>query len=326
MKTISALSSRLDGLEGLLTGKQVAEAKKNTPPPASLPSSGTTLNPLPYGSVGSRGSPSASAGSLGQLQDGPESQTGGGHYGEPDMDYWVQIAECPGYLDSVGSELQGGGAVGVDSDTAAATLDDGYDRQLVFVGDKDAPSPKRQCRPEDRRSNSDTSSQALPSFGIGSAGYRAPSTDHATTQHDVLEKELTAQLANRLGQLQFAEDGQLRYYGATSNLHMINHGLLSLFEPSIRTIRSCGDQVLRSNGLYWAGDLVYEEHLTNLYFSWHSPLLNEVAKEVYLREKRVYEAGHDTPYYSPTLDNAMYVGPLIISLPSHQLLTNQVWL
>lgn len=268
-------------------------------PPALSSSCDTTLNPISYESRDPSG---PSVASLGQLQSGHGSQTNG-HYGEPDMDYWVQIAECPPFLNSGGSELQGGTAE-VDSDTTTGP-DNGDYRQLVHVMDKDAPSPKRPFRPEDVRSNSDSFNQASPSFRIGSTGPRAPSTAHAARQ-DVLENEITVQLANRVGKMQLAEDGYLHYYGATSNLHMINHGLLSLFESSIPTIRSNGDQALRENGLYWAGNAAYEKHLTSLYFAWHNPLLNEIDKDVYLREKEVYEAGHYTPYYSPTLENAMY--------------------
>jgi len=306
MKSINALSSRLDGLEGLLTGHRATEARRSNPP-ATVSSPSTSLNQLSYGS---RVSPGTSGANPGQLQNASWPQTDS-HYGGSDMDYWVQIAECSGLLDPVGSELQGEQA-GADGETITV-LDDPYDGPFVSVTDRDSRSPKRQCRPGGSRTNSDTSGQTPPSFGIHSA------TDH-DGKHETLENELTAQLASRLGQLQFAEDGQLRYYGATSNLHMINHGLLSLFEPSICTIRTDGDMALRQRGLEWAGDAAYEEHLTNLYFAWHNPLLIEIDREIYMREKKVYEAGHDTPYYSPTLAMAMYVAFILITLPI-QLLT-----
>jgi hypothetical protein len=119
------------------------------------------------------------------------------------------------------------------------------------------------------------------------------------------ESSLTSQMATRYGRLHLAEDGQSRYYGATSNMHLFPNGMLSLFQDSVRSVRADGAKVLQDAGLSWAGNKTYEDHLTNLFFTWHAPVLQEVDKDIYFREKRRFHAGRDTSLYSLTLENAM---------------------
>lgn len=298
LKTLGTLASRLDGLESLLTGQQTVEARKNSPllgVDLSLQNSSNQKagRSAEYARVSSE-SPAG-------LQNASNPQIEG-YYGAPDMDYWVQIAECPVFLDSVGTNLHDEG--GATCNEIILSLSSGYDAEGAGRTDIDVPSPKRR-RTEVPEGNLNTAIEATP-FEIGITGHQTTSTGH-DAQSESPMNDLTLQLASRLGQFQIAEDGQLRYYGATSNLHMIKHGLFSLFETSIRRVREHGDTALRQSGLEWAGDVAYEEHLTKLYFAWHNPLLSEVNQQVYLEGKNAHEAGHDTPYYSPTLANAMYV-------------------
>ncbi|KAH0846686.1 putative Fungal specific transcription factor [Fonsecaea pedrosoi] len=117
--------------------------------------------------------------------------------------------------------------------------------------------------------------------------------------------EPTEQLASRLGCLRIAEDGHLRYYGATSNLHLFRNGLQHCFQPSIRTIRTHGQDALERAGLHWSSDPRYEDHLTTLFFAWHNPFLGVVDEAAYYHYRQLYRAGNTTIYFSPTLENAI---------------------
>lgn len=121
--------------------------------------------------------------------------------------------------------------------------------------------------------------------------------------------EVTKQLSSRIGSLQIAEDGQLHYYGATSNMHILHNGPFSLSQPQIRLVQSHGQAAILQAGLEWDRDAALEEHFTNLFFAWHNPFLNIVNKAIFLRERQLYNSGLNSSYYSPTLANAMYRNP-----------------
>ena len=119
---------------------------------------------------------------------------------------------------------------------------------------------------------------------------------------------ITNSLAARMGSLQIAEDGQLRYYGPTSNLHLYHNGLQSLSRSTIRHVATEGNEVLRRAGLDQKIPLAVEMHLAHLYFSWEDPAIHVVDEEIFFLEKQKWIAGNkNTPYYSETLDNAMLV-------------------
>lgn len=119
------------------------------------------------------------------------------------------------------------------------------------------------------------------------------------------EDDITHQLADRFGRLQMADDGHLRYFGATSHLHMMPQELVSFYRPSACTLRNEGESAVDQAGLQWTPDEEYESHLTRLYFAWHNPWVNEVDQQIYRCEKEVYDAGRETPLYTPALGNAM---------------------
>lgn len=119
--------------------------------------------------------------------------------------------------------------------------------------------------------------------------------------------EVTSQITSRLGRLQIAEDGQPRYYGATSNLHLLHSGPRSLIQPNIRHVVTHGDAAIAQAGLQWGGDPIYEDLLISLFFSWHNALMYVVDREIFLRERERFHSGQSTDYYSPALENAVYV-------------------
>ncbi|KAL2676499.1 hypothetical protein Neosp_010258 [[Neocosmospora] mangrovei] len=120
------------------------------------------------------------------------------------------------------------------------------------------------------------------------------------------DNSITEILSARMGALRLVEDGQLRYYGPTSNLHMYTDGLQSLSTPKFRSVATEGIDVLRRLGLDQEVPLALETHLAKLYFTWEDPAIHVVDQETFFAEKRRCLL-HDTgsPYYSETLNNAI---------------------
>ncbi|KAL7946984.1 fungal-specific transcription factor domain-containing protein [Trichoderma barbatum] len=118
--------------------------------------------------------------------------------------------------------------------------------------------------------------------------------------------DITNSLAARVGALQIAEDGQLRYYGPTSNLHLYHSGLQSLSRSTIRHVATEGEQALRRAGLGQRVDPEVEMRLAQLYFTWEDPAIHVIDEEIfYLEKQKSLDGVMNTPYYSETLNNAI---------------------
>lgn len=107
------------------------------------------------------------------------------------------------------------------------------------------------------------------------------------------------------GKLQLAEDGVMRYFGATSNLHWLHNGPFSSFRPDIHELRVHGHAALEKAQLLWDPDQTYIDSLFELYFTWDNALTNTVDLAVFHRENARYDQGLQSNYYSTTLENAM---------------------
>lgn len=120
------------------------------------------------------------------------------------------------------------------------------------------------------------------------------------------DDEVVNQLSARIGTFQIAEDGQLRYYGATSNLHILQNGVSSLPRALRRSIRLEGEEALARTELNQRIDPELEKHLEDLYFRWEDPAIHVVDEEMYFLAKNAYYLGEDgSPFYSETLKNTM---------------------
>ncbi|KAI1622637.1 hypothetical protein EDD37DRAFT_611051 [Exophiala viscosa] len=132
---------------------------------------------------------------------------------------------------------------------------------------------------------------------------------------DSVDDELTTKLTCRYGSLKITDNGQLRYYGVTSNLHMMGDEIASVFQPTVRNPRKDAEEVLRQTGYDWEPDPVLENHLLNLYFAWHHPIMQEMERDLFFREREAFMNDQETSFYSPALENAMlavgamYAGP-----------------
>lgn len=117
---------------------------------------------------------------------------------------------------------------------------------------------------------------------------------------------LLDQLSGRMGSLQIAEDGQLRFYGATSNLHILHNGPLSLSRSKFRSPSEQGTDLLRGAGVGHVVEDDIEDHLLKLYLAWEDPSIHVVEESVFWRERMVCKAGgHASSLYSEVLTNAM---------------------
>ncbi|KUL85785.1 hypothetical protein ZTR_07393 [Talaromyces verruculosus] len=117
------------------------------------------------------------------------------------------------------------------------------------------------------------------------------------------------QLTDTVGSMQIAEDGEFHYFGATSNLHILHVGSLSLPETFINASnQQRQEDILRAYGVDYEVDEELENHLVNLYFSWEDPNIPVVDQHVYFEEKkRCRSAKTKSRKYSEVLTNAMFV-------------------
>ncbi|KAK5194966.1 hypothetical protein LTR92_005096 [Exophiala xenobiotica] len=156
-----------------------------------------------------------------------------------------------------------------------------------------------------------------------SSASQSPSSNHGfntdsfeqVTQSS--EDDITQQVTRRLGRMCLAEDGHMRYYGATSHFSMLPNDLRTLYPTDTRSLREEGETMIQRAHLGWIRDHEYELHLTALYFAWHNTFVNEVRKDVYFHEKELYYSGYDTPLFSPALENAILAIGALYSARQH---------
>jgi hypothetical protein len=114
------------------------------------------------------------------------------------------------------------------------------------------------------------------------------------------------QLCERMGSLQMAEDGQLRFYGATSNLNILHTGPLSIKNSRSRRVNGTWQEILNTAGVGQFVSPELEDHLLKLYFCWEDPSIHIVDEKLYYRERVKWRKGDcSSTTYSEVLTNAM---------------------
>jgi hypothetical protein len=189
------------------------------------------------------------------------------------------------------------------SDTAALIFDED---DLNYSTNDDIPVP---TIPPGRAISAQLRRQSSVEWHNDNAWANQPNTSPTRMIEPVQASqsdEMIDQLSARMGSFQLAEDGQLRYFGATSNLHILHNGAFSLSRTPTRSIRTDGSAGLHRAGIGKAVDPEFEKHLEHLYFKWEDPAIHVVDEEMYYQEQEKWNRGEDgSPFYSETLKNAM---------------------
>ncbi|KAJ6151568.1 hypothetical protein N7470_007165 [Penicillium chermesinum] len=133
--------------------------------------------------------------------------------------------------------------------------------------------------------------------------------DSDSDEENEAESDVIEQLSNRIGTLKIAGDGHWRFYGATSNLNLVDVSATQQRQrPDARTVRHDGQDILNHLRVGQSVDQALEDHLVELYFTWQNPSIYVVDKEMYITARTKWrEEYDDTPFYSEVLTNAMFV-------------------
>ncbi|KAJ5683446.1 hypothetical protein N7462_006611 [Penicillium macrosclerotiorum] len=175
--------------------------------------------------------------------------------------------------------------------------------------DQILPSVSTSCSPARDVQSMEAGLQKVQSnsdqtyFSIPSNDASQDTQDQASVSadsHDI------SSLPDRMGSLQIAEDGQLRFFGPTSNLHISHVGPFPLFNSNIRSVYWNEDVILKAAGVNLQVDEELEEHLTKLYFTWENPNIPLVDEAAYRHGKYRYRKLMETTHhYSEVLNNAI---------------------
>ncbi|KAF7594194.1 hypothetical protein BBP40_009897 [Aspergillus hancockii] len=178
-------------------------------------------------------------------------------------------------------------------DTIYANLNDG-----VNLSQENSLSPESlQLTPD---------MQQQPGVLLRQARYdRDYETDSG--EEDEAEKDVIEQISHRIGTLKIAGDGHLRFYGATSNLNLVDVSATQQRQrPDARTVRHDGQDILNHLRVGQPVDQALEDHLVELYFTWQNTSAYVVDKDMYMIARLKWRNEFDdTPFYSEVLTNAM---------------------
>ncbi|KAK1763981.1 fungal-specific transcription factor domain-containing protein, partial [Phialemonium atrogriseum] len=178
--------------------------------------------------------------------------------------------------------------------------------QQMFLADDESDSECDDERPPTPPHNNPRNAQNPQQRGqVPLQRGRRVSLETPCDAHPGADDDMASSLTARMGSLQIAEDGQLRYYGPTSNLHISRNGLQGISRSSIRHVASEGKAVLGRAGLDHPVLPSVEIHLAKLYFAWEDPAIHVVDEDIYFEARRAWLDGNTTPYYSETLNNAI---------------------
>lgn len=133
----------------------------------------------------------------------------------------------------------------------------------------------------------------------------AESSDEEEEGHS----HITKQLSDRLGSLiRCSVDGQWRFYGATSNLHLVHYQHHTHKAPKQHERLNRIETSMEEGGVGHAVDEKLIDHLVSLYFTWQNPSLHVVDQSEFEKARKRASRGEDeTGVCSTFLINAMYV-------------------
>ncbi|KAJ5515013.1 hypothetical protein N7463_004565 [Penicillium fimorum] len=167
-----------------------------------------------------------------------------------------------------------------------------------------AANPQLETSETAQGVNGDTGSTIEPSMSTTSNDSPEDNQDHLSISGD--SSYHTNHISDRMGSLQIAEDGQLRFFGPTSNLHISHVGPFPLFNSNIRLVHWNEPLILTAAGVNNHVDEELEDHLTKLYFAWENPNIPLVDERAYYEGKNCYRNLNQPNHrYSEVLNNAI---------------------
>ncbi|KAF9887193.1 hypothetical protein FE257_010447 [Aspergillus nanangensis] len=108
------------------------------------------------------------------------------------------------------------------------------------------------------------------------SGSQEPASAPANTIH---------RLSSRMGSLHMTERGHLKYFGATSNLHLLSTHHLPVYHPFRKSLPFDLSISLASTGMEVEVSEDLETHLLRCFFAWESPLIHIIQEGVFLAER-----------------------------------------
>ncbi|KAH8812823.1 fungal-specific transcription factor domain-containing protein [Xylogone sp. PMI_703] len=125
---------------------------------------------------------------------------------------------------------------------------------------------------------------------------------------DEEEDDVVNQVSDRMGSLHLYEGGELRFYGATSNLTLLDDTSLLNYRHDLdaNNVRKRGQAMIEAAGLAQNVSQTLVQHLSSLYFAWQDPSFHVVDKDMYERQQTQYNNGtDDSTFFSETLMNTI---------------------
>ncbi|CRG83993.1 Nitrogen assimilation transcription factor nit-4 [Talaromyces islandicus] len=151
--------------------------------------------------------------------------------------------------------------------------------------------------------NSLTSPPALEQENTTFVDNEPPLVDDSSDTEGI--EDLIDQLSDRVGTLRIGPRGETQFYGPTSTFNLVD---MPVSEHSItqNVLLNNNDDSLDRLGINQEIPIDLEEHLVNLYFSWHNPACRIVDRKRYEAAKEVSHSETDpSPFYSESLRNAI---------------------
>lgn len=184
------------------------------------------------------------------------------------------------------------------------------DCKFVFHNDKRKPYPKEYIMALKTRIG--MLEERLRAAGVEVESLKDDNDDeailHVVEDSDGTESdEFLNELSNRMGKLSVTKKG-LRYFGATSNLNLLTNTLATNDLSEDEDLLERGRHAIEHAGFLVEVPVEVEEHLLELYWTWHHPFFNLLEPSLFLRDRALFNAdqeNQDIKYYSPLLMNAI---------------------
>lgn len=147
--------------------------------------------------------------------------------------------------------------------------------------------------------------QPLPTPQRSTGAQNEASRSASTSEDDEIEADIVPRLAARFGSLRLGADGQLRYYGTASNYHFLSGSRHAEYRVDTEDVDRAACTALENAQLEGEAPLTLQNHLIELFFTWHNPSHGIVDRTMF-EMARTQDSVNQRAYCSKSLINAMY--------------------